>query len=129
MSALHPLQDIDRRIGKASPSSMADGRWWVALVTFERREAYQEILPDWAHGACGWMAALATSREEARHRLVRDVEHHGLRVLEVANEREVFDGEEIDAIDEHLAANFRAIEPGAQTVWGTIHGYKGEGEA
>lgn len=49
--------------------------------------------------------------------------------MEVGNEREVFDEDEVDEIDEHLAANFRTIAPGTQTVWGTIHGYKGEGEA
>lgn len=75
------------------------------------------------------MVALATDEQEARQRLVRDVQRHGLRVLEVANEREVLSEGEVEEIDEHLAANLRAIEPGVQTVWGTIHGYKGEGEA
>ena len=75
------------------------------------------------------MVALARDENAARQQLIRDVEFEGLRVLEVANEREVFGADEIDQIDGHLAANFRAIEPGAQTVWGTIHGYKGEGEA
>jgi hypothetical protein len=108
---------------------MTDERCWVALVTFERRGASQEILPDWAHGACGWLLALAPDEDTARQRLIRDVEQHGLRVVEVGNEREVFDEDEVDEIDEHLAANFRTIAPGTQTVWGTIHGYKGEGEA
>jgi hypothetical protein len=104
-------------------------RYWVALVTFERRTEEQDILPEWAHGACGWMAALAQDEEEARRLLVRDVEHHGLRVLEIANEQEVFSSDDVEEFDEHLGANFRNIEPGKQTVWGTIHGYKGEGEA
>lgn len=108
---------------------MTDGRWWVALVTFERRDEEQDILPDWAHGACGWMVALAPDEDTARHLLVRDVEFHGLRVVEVADEHEVFGEDEIVEIDEHLASNFRDIEPEKQTVWGTIHCYKGEGEA
>lgn len=107
---------------------MADGRWWVALVMFEHRDKEQDILPDWADGACGWMLAIAPDEKAARQRLVRDVQRHGLRVVEVANEREVFGEGEVEEIDEHLAANLKAIEPGAQTVWGTIHGYKGDGE-
>jgi len=108
---------------------MTDGRWWVALVTFERRDEGQGILPDWAHGACGWMVALAPDKETARGLLIRDVEHHGLRVIDIDDEREVFGDDEIEEIDDHLAMNFREIEPEKQTVWGTIHGYKGKGEA
>lgn len=108
---------------------MTDGRWWVALVTFERRDQEQDILPDWAHGASGWMVALAPSEETARELLSRDVSQLGLRVIEIADQREVFGDDEIEELDEHLAANFREFEPGKQTVWGTIHCYKGEGEA
>lgn len=108
---------------------MIDGRWWVALVTFERRDEAQDILPEWAQGGCGWMVALASDEEAARSVLVRDLEHHALRVLEIADEREVFGEDEIEEIDEHLASNFRDIEPGKQSVWGTIQCYKGEGEA
>ena len=106
-----------------------DERYWVALVTFERRTRDQDILPEWAHGACGWMVALARDETEVRHLLVRDVEYHGLRVLEIDKEQEVFSAEDVDEYDEHLGANFRDIELGKQTVWGTIFGYKGEGEA
>lgn len=108
---------------------MPDGRWWIALVTFERREQEQDILPEWAHGACGWMVALAQDDETARMLLVRDVEYHGLRVIDIADEEEVFSEEDIEQVDDHLAANFREFELGKQTVWGTIHCYKGEGEA
>ena len=104
-------------------------RSWVALVTFERRANEQDILPESAHGACGWMAVLATEEEEVRRFLVRDVEHHGVRVLEIADVREVFGAEDVNEIDEHLGANFRDIDPGMQTVWGTLHCYMGEGEA
>lgn len=73
-------------------------------------------------GASGWMVALAPDEETARRLLVRDVEYHGLRILEIEYEREVFGGDEIEEIDDHLAMHFREIEPGKQTVWGTIHG-------
>jgi hypothetical protein len=99
------------------------------LVTFERREDRQEILPEWAQGAVGWMIALAPDDQTARQLLVRDVEHRRLRVLEIDDERELFEEGEVEEIDEHLALNFREIEIGKQTVWGTIHCYKGEGEA
>ena len=108
---------------------MTDERCWVALVTFERVEAVQDIQPEWARGVCGWMVALAPDEQVDRQRLVRDVELQGLRALDIPDEREVFGDDEIEEIDEHLAANVRKIEPGAQTVWGTIHGYKDEGEA
>ncbi len=108
---------------------MTDGRWWIALVTFERSDEEQDVLPVWAHGACGWMVALAPDEDTARGLLIRDVEYHGLRVLEIADEREVFGEDEVEEIDDHLAMNFREIEPGKRTAWGTIHCYKGEGEA
>lgn len=75
------------------------------------------------------MVALASDEEAARELFVRDLEHVGLRVIEVEDEREVFSEEEMEEIDDQLAANFRDIEPGKQTVWGTLHCYKGEGEA
>lgn len=99
------------------------------MVTFERGDEEQDILPESAHGACGWMIALAPDEEAARMLLVRDVEYHGLRVVEIDKEREVFGDDDIEEIDDHLAINFRKIEPGKQTVWGTTHCYKGEGEA
>lgn len=108
---------------------MTDGRWWAAIVTFERRNEEHNILPAWAHGACGWMVALAPDEAVARNLLQKDVEFHGFRVIEIENEREVFGEDEIEEIDDHLASNFRDIELGKKTVWGTIHCYKGEGEA
>jgi hypothetical protein len=108
---------------------MTDGRLWAALVTFERDQEHQDILPEWAHGACCWMVAVAPDEDAARGFLIRDVEYHGLRVVEIDDEREVFGEDEIKEIDNHLAGNFREIESGKQTVWGTIHCYKGEGEA
>lgn len=125
MSAFHPFRTLDNLL--CPP--MTDGRWWVALVTFERRDQNQDILPDTAQGACGWMLALASDEDEARRLIIRDIEHVGLRVLEIDNEREVFGVDEIEEIDGHLASNFREIESGRRTVWGTIHGYGGEGEA
>lgn len=65
------------------------------------------------------MVALA-SDETKQSRLVRDVQHHALRVVEIENEREVFGEDEIDDLDDHLAANFRAVEPLKQTAWDTI---------
>ncbi|MCA1653904.1 MAG: hypothetical protein LC656_06915 [Sphingomonadales bacterium] len=108
---------------------MTDGRWWLALVTFERCHVEQEILPDWAYGACGWQVALAPDEETAAELLILNTEHDGLRVLEVAKMREVYSEVEIAEIDDHLANNFRQFELGKRTVWGTIHCYKGEGEA
>jgi hypothetical protein len=58
-------------------------------VTFEPRDEAQDILPDWARGACGWIIALAPHQQTACGLLVRDVEYHGLRVIEIDHEREV----------------------------------------
>lgn len=98
-------------------------------MTFERREEEQDVLPEWAHGACGWMVAVAPGEEAACRHIVRDVERCGLRLLEIDDVREVLTVDEVEKIDGHLAANLREIGPGEQTVWGTIRGYKGEGEA
>jgi hypothetical protein len=104
-------------------------RVWIGLVTFERREEGQHpILPDWAQGACGWMVALAASETEAAEQLVSDVENVSLRVLEIDDIQEIHHRDEIAETDQHLFENFIAIEPGKQTVWGTLYGYKGEGE-
>lgn len=98
-------------------------------MTFERCNQEQDLLPKWAHGACGWMVALAPDEEVARGLFIQDVEHHGVRVMEISDEREVFGEDEIEEIDDHLASNFREIETGRMTVWGTIYCYKGDGEA
>ena len=98
-------------------------------MTFERCNEEQDLLPKWAHGACGWMVALAPDEEVARGLFIQDVEHHGVRVMEISDEREVFGEDEIEEIDDHLASNFREIETGRMTVWGTIYCYKGDGEA
>lgn len=108
---------------------MPDGRWWVALVTFERRDDSKEILPAEAQGACSWMAALAADEDAARSLLVRDLEHHALCVMEISDEQEIFELHEIEELDEHFARNFANIETGKRTVWGTLHCYRGEGEA
>lgn len=75
------------------------------------------------------MVALAPDDGVARDLLVRDLGRHGLRVLEIEAMQEVAAVDEIDEADEHLAANVRDIEPGKQTVWGTLHCYVGEGAA
>ncbi|MDP3745502.1 MAG: hypothetical protein Q8Q88_00495 [Phenylobacterium sp.] len=108
---------------------MTDGRWWLALTTFERDEDEQQILPDWAHGASGWMVALAPDEDAARRLFAHDLQHHGLRAIEIDKLREVFSDEEIEEVDDHLAENFRDFERGKSTVWGTLHCYKGEREA
>lgn len=124
----HPSQRLTP--GRDNPKrGMTDGRWWIALVTFKRGDEQQDILADWAQGACGWMVALAPDEDTTRALILRDVEYQGLRVLEIADEEEVFGEDEIDKIDGHLGASFRDIELGKQTIWGTIHCYKGEGEA
>lgn len=109
---------------------MSDGRWWIAMVTFERRcERHNAILPSWASGACGWMMALAPDQDRARQFLLSDVEQNDLVVIDMEDEQEVFSEADLAGLDERLAANFRAIELGKRTIWGTIHCYKGEGAA
>jgi hypothetical protein len=83
-------------------AAMAPNLIWLALVTFERASSSDDILPDWAHGASGWMIALAPNIEAARRALVRDIEHHNLRVLEIAEEREARSDDDIERLDEHL---------------------------
>jgi selenophosphate synthetase-related protein len=107
---------------------MAVERWWFGLVHFQRLEEGPGILPESSLGAFGWLLALAPDEETAVQRLVSDVEHEGVRVLAVTDVCEASHEDEIEEVSEHLAENFRNLEPGAQTVWGTIHCYKGEGE-
>lgn len=108
---------------------MTDKSQWVALVTFERCDLAQDLLPDWALGAAGWMFALAYDEDDATEILTRDITQLGLRVVTISEQREVFDEDDIEELDEHLAENVRNLEPGKQTVWGTIHCYLAGGEA
>ena len=109
--------------------TLPSGRWWIGLITFERDKPNQEVLPDWAWGACGWMFTSGDDEDQACGYLQRDVEFHGLRLLEIDGLREVFGPDDIDEVDDHLAANVRNFEEGCRTSWGTLHCYKGEGEA
>ena len=99
------------------------------MVTFERDKPIQDVLPDWAWGACGWMFTSGHDEDEACAYLTRDTEFHGLRVVEIDRLTEVFGPEDIDEFDDHLATNVRHFEEGHRTAWGAIHCYKGEGEA
>ena len=99
------------------------------MVTFERINETQDTLPDWAWGACGWMFTSGQDEEEAAGYLKRDIEFHGLKLIDIDQLKEVFGPDDIDEIDDHLAANVRSFEQGHRTAWGTLHGYKGEGEA
>lgn len=110
-------------------SELPTGRWWVALVCFERTGKPQDILPDHALGACGWMFTSGQNEDEARSFIERDIAHHGLHVVEFDRLTEIFEVGDIDPFDEHLAANVRAFEEGHRTAWGTINVYLGEGEA
>jgi hypothetical protein len=103
--------------------------WWAALTTFERKDHDSDILPDWAQGAAGWMAALAADEDDLRRVLARDLAALDLRLLEIDRTTLLNDHAEAGELDEHLAENLRSIEPGRRTVWGTIHCYKGESEA
>jgi hypothetical protein len=105
-------------------------QWWVTLATFERSTASQEILPEWAQGACGWIACRSVDDEESvRDLLARGLRYCGLRLLEIDNVRTLNDEDDADEIDEHLASNMREAEAGASWVWGTLHCYRADGEA
>lgn len=108
---------------------MNEDRIWTALVTFERTSTAQDVLPDWAQGAAGYLAALAPDEEAALSLLRADFESAHLRVLEISELREIYHADELDELDEHLADNFRRIEEQKSTVWGTIHCYMADGEA
>jgi hypothetical protein len=75
------------------------------------------------------MFASGSDEDEAYGALKRDIEFHGLKLVEAEEFTEIFSAEDVDEIDDHLAANMRAFEEGHRTAWGTIHCYKGEGEA
>jgi len=110
-------------------TELPSGRWWIALVTFERDNPTQDVLPDSAWGACGWMFTSGRDEDDACGYLKRDIEHHGLKLIEVEQLTEVFGLEDIETFDDHLAANVREFEEGHRTALGAIHCYKGDGEA
>ncbi|MGA0601881.1 hypothetical protein ACO2Q3_14330 [Caulobacter sp. KR2-114] len=103
--------------------------WWIAMVTIERLNRDQEILPDWALGACGWVAALAPDEDAARKRIEADMSAVGLRLMDVEDLQPVVDADEVSGVDEHLAANMRTLKAGRRTAWGELFCYAAEGEA
>lgn len=109
--------------------TLPSGRWWIAMVTFERDRPDQDVLPDTAWGACSWMFTSGQTEDEACGYLKRDLEYRGLRVVEIEDLTEVFGPDEIDDFDDHLALNVRNFEEGHRTAWGTMHCYRGDGEA
>ncbi len=104
-------------------------RKFVALVTFENNGDLLQILPPQCHGACGWMAADASTENQARELIHSELAQIGLRLVEVDRLTEVTSVEDAADYDSHLAANMEEWQPGKATVWGTIHTYIGEGEA
>jgi hypothetical protein len=106
-----------------------DRRTWVALVTFERTDRPQAILPDEFLGACGWMGCVADDADDVPDLIRRALSAEGLRTVEVKEVEEVGATDEVEAFDAHLAENMGCIEPGKSTVWGTLHAYFAEGEA
>jgi hypothetical protein len=107
---------------------MKGARWWVALVNFERGDGEQSVLEARFQGAWGWMACLASSEDEVRTRLAQSLAADGLRLVKVDQEAPV-EFQELSEIDDHLASNVAALEPGKFAAWGTIHCYLAEGEA
>ena len=107
---------------------MERARWWVAFVNFERGQGEQCVLEDRFQGAWGWMACLASDADEVRALLAQSLAADGLRLVELDRETPI-DTQDISEIDEHLASNVAALEPGRVSAWGTIHCYLAAGEA
>ena len=104
-------------------------QWWLALVTFERREHHSEFLPDDFPGACGWMGCLVGDEGEIRNTVEAALAEVNLRLIEIGEQRPLVTLDELSECDNHLAENIEALEPGKHVVWGTIHTYLAEGEA
>ena len=75
------------------------------------------------------MLALAQSEASAKRVLIEDIAAASLQIVEIDKLRRVTVTDDLYETDEHLATNAENIEAGKRTVWGTIHIYKGEGEA
>jgi hypothetical protein len=103
--------------------------WWIARVTFERRDLASEFLPEHCQGAAGWMACLDSNGENLRDKIESALSADGLRLLEIENPQLMPDISDIAAIDKHLANNIAELEPNKAVVWGTVHTYIADGEA
>jgi hypothetical protein len=104
--------------------------WWVACVTFERRdEHHTEFLPDHCQGAVGWMAVFTTDNESIRDMLEASLAEVSLRLLQIEDATPAGSFDHVQCLDSHLAMNLVGLEPGKSVVWGTIHTYIGDGEA
>ena len=121
-----PVAVIDITI-RAKPDGLMK-QWWVTLTTFERRDERSDILPEWAQGAAGWMGVFAADEDDVRQVLSDDLAALELRLLEI-DRTVLLNTIDAEELDEHLAENLQSLEPGKRSIWGTIHCYKGEGEA
>lgn len=111
-------------------TSVNKSDWWMALVTFERRDStHSDLLPDDAQGAVGWMACRSAVGDTVRDLIERSLKEVALRLVEISDPYCVQSIEEITEVDAHLAENVTALEPGKSVVWGTIHLYRADGEA
>ena len=108
---------------------METTRIFLALVTFERTDRSNEILPPEGQGASGWMVVAASNEDQVTRFLREDLALWRLRLLEVDKVREIDLETDPPSFDEHLLENVREWEPGCRTVWGTIHVYLHDEEA
>jgi len=104
--------------------------WWLALVTFERRDASPtEFLPDQCQGAAGWMACRASNGEVVRDLIEAALHEAGVRLVEISSQTPAESIDYIQELDPHLAMNIGTLESGKSVVWGTIRTYRADGEA
>ena len=73
---------------------------------------------------------MAVDEAQLRSKLPRAFAALNLRLLDVENVQTAEEDEDVEEVDEHLAANVKEWEAGAFFCWGTLHCYLGvEGEA
>lgn len=108
---------------------MTHSKTYTALVSFERKNLKNPILPEEAWGAVGYMAVICKNPEEIFELFRNSLLVDDLRLIDVEEISEFTSIDQVANIDPHLANNVEEWEAGKKTVWGTLHNYYAEGEA
>ena len=102
---------------------------YAALITFERTEADNDILPEEAQGACCFMATRASDEDDLRNTLAVELREIGLRLVSIDEAQEIDIHDLPGGMDPHLIESIGDWDDETRTVWGTIHTYLADGEA
>lgn len=102
---------------------------FTSLITFERGESEDSVLPPHVHGACAHIAVLAIDEDDVARLIYQHLMKLKLHTICIENITEVTSVGLIHDIDDHLAEGVVAWGKEDRFAWGTLYTYMADGEA